>query len=507
MAQNEKRGFASLLYNRISYLGGMLAAIMIVIFLLMLFISTLTGAENPYFGLVTFIVIPPFIILGLLLIPIGVWWERRRRIRTGRATEAIFPVIDLNIRKNRIYLTIFNVSVFSLLLLAAVGAYNAYHYTETTSFCGTLCHEVMNPEFTAYERSPHARVGCVDCHVGSGASFYVKSKLSGLYQVYAALANVYPKPIPTPIKNLRPAQETCEQCHWPAAFYGEKQTLRNHYLYDKHSTPWSVNMLIKIGGGSPGTAQTTGIHWHMNIANQVEIIARDRAQQDIPWIRMSNFKTGIISEYQDVSNPLTQAELDSLPKRRMDCMDCHNRPTHIFRSPNYSVNLALDTQRLDDKLPSIKEYGVKVLTSPYKTTAEAMTGISQQMWALYDEKNFPDTTIFPASVEQAIKTLQEIYSTNFFPEMGVKWDVYTDDIGHINSRGCHRCHDGNHKTSDGKAITRECNACHLILSQGRPDSLEIATNLVTGLEFRHPVDIGDAWKETGCFECHTGAQP
>lgn len=507
MAQDEKRGFTSLLYNRISYLGGILAAVMIVVFLLMLFISTTAGGDNPYFGLVTFLIIPPFIILGLVMIPIGVWWERHYRVKKGRRTEAIFPIIDLNIPRNRLILTAFNISVFSLLLLAAVGAYNAYHYTETTGFCGTLCHRVMTPEFTAYKKSPHARVGCVDCHVGPGASFYVKSKLSGLYQVYAILANVYPRPIPTPIKNLRPAQETCEQCHWPAAFFGEKQRLSNHYLYDEKNSPWSINLLIKIGGGSPGTAQTTGIHWHMNISNRVEYIARDRAQQDIPWVRITNYKTGITNEYMDTTNPLTKAEMDSLPKHRMDCMDCHNRPTHIFESPNYAVNLALDTKRLDNKLPNIKANGVKVLTAEYKTTPEAMTGISQQMWALYDEKNFPDTTILPASVEQAISTLQDIYSTNFFPEMGVKWDVYTDDIGHINSKGCHRCHDGNHKTAEGKEITRHCNACHIILSQGPPDSLEVSTDLVNGLEFRHPVDIADAWKETGCYECHKGVQP
>jgi hypothetical protein len=281
MAPQEKKGFISLLYNRLSYLGGMLAAIMIVIFLLMLFISAAAGGDSPYFGLVTFMILPPFIILGLLMIPLGVWWERRNRSRKGRRTEALFPIVDLNVPKNRRYLIIFNISVFALLLLAAVGSYNAYHFTETTTFCGTLCHKVMHPEFTAYKKSPHARVRCVDCHVGSGASFYVKSKLSGMYQVYAALADVYPRPIPTPIKNLRPAQETCEQCHWPAAFFGEKQKLITHYLYDEKNSPWNINMLIKIGGGSAGTAQTTGIHWHMNIGNRVEYIARDRTQQHV----------------------------------------------------------------------------------------------------------------------------------------------------------------------------------------------------------------------------------
>ncbi len=98
----------------------------------------------------------------------------------------------------------------------------------------------MEPEHTAYQNSPHARVKCVDCHVGSGAGWYVRSKLSGAYQVYAVLANVYPRPIPTPIKNLRPARETCEQCHWPSHFSGQKEVINTYFKSDEQNTRWTI---------------------------------------------------------------------------------------------------------------------------------------------------------------------------------------------------------------------------------------------------------------------------
>jgi hypothetical protein len=507
MAQREKRGFFSLLYNRLSYAGGTLAAIMFVIITLMLFINWMGGGKSPYYGLLTFLILPPFMILGVALIPIGVWWERRRWLRSGKKTETLFPVIDLNVRRQRYYLGLFNTILFALVLLAAVGSYNAFHYMETTTFCGTLCHTIMEPEYRAYLQSPHARVQCVNCHVGSGADWYVKSKLSGLYQVYATLLDIYPRPIPTPIKNLRPAQETCEQCHWPAAFFGGKQRKNDHFLSDATNSPWSVDMLIKIGGGSTGTAPTTGIHYHMNIGNKIEYLARDPKLQDIPWVRATSYKTGESHVYQDMESPLTQAEIDSLPKRTMDCMDCHNRPTHIYRSPVRSVNLALETGGISPQFPGVKQKAVELLTAEYTTREQALTDIQSQMQKSYKDQINPAGPTDQAALDHAVKTLQEIYSNNFFPQMKVRWDVYTDNIGHINFKGCYRCHDGKHQSEEGKPVTHDCSACHAILAQGPPGSIKIATDFSAGLSFEHPVDIGEAWKETGCFECHASAQP
>ena len=207
----------------------------------------------------------------------------------------------------------------------------------------------MNPEFVAYSQSPHARVRCVDCHVGPGAGWYVRSKLSGAYQVYSVTFHKYPKPIPTPVANLRPAQETCEQCHWPRKFYGAQLKVFYHYGSDEKNTPRQIRMLINTGGGDPATGAPSGIHWHMNIGNEITYIASDKERQVIPWVQVKD-QSGRVTVYQSKDNPLKPEQIASMPKRRMDCVDCHNRPTHIYPSPDHSVDESLVAKRIDSTL-------------------------------------------------------------------------------------------------------------------------------------------------------------
>ena len=182
------------------------------------------------------------------------------------------------------------VVTFVFLMFTALGSYRTYEFTESVQFCGQTCHAVMKPEYTAYQNSSHARVACVQCHIGPGATWFVKSKLSGSYQVYATLFHKYPRPIPTPVQNLRPAQETCEQCHWPQKFYGAVEKVRTHFMSDEKNSPWTVEMLLKVGGGDPTHGPVGGIHWHMNVANKVEYIATDEARQIIPWVRITDHR-------------------------------------------------------------------------------------------------------------------------------------------------------------------------------------------------------------------------
>ncbi|MDZ7372778.1 MAG: NapC/NirT family cytochrome c [candidate division KSB1 bacterium] len=493
-----------ILYNPISFVGGAIAGVSLAIFCLLFFLQLVGEQENPYYGLFLFIVVPAFLILGLLLVPVGAYVEVQRRKRRGIAAPS-FPVIDLNDRRHRAYLFGAVLGVVIFLLLSAVGSYEAYHYTDSVDFCGRLCHEVMKPEDTLYRQSPHARVRCVDCHVGAGANWYVRSKLSGLYQVYATVANVYPRPIPTPIENLRPAQETCEQCHWPEQFYGAQQKLFHHFLPDEHNSEWQINMLIKTGGGSPRTGLATGIHWHMNIANRVEYLATDARRQEISWVRFTNKRTGETRVYVDSSSPVTPEEADTLKVRVMDCMDCHNRPTHIYRSPAQIVNLALATGRLKGDLPWIKRVATEALGQEYATTQGALDTIALTLREFYGSE-YPELAKDGAVLDSAIATLQELFQLNFFPEMRARWDRYPDNVGHLYFKGCYRCHDGKHVDAEGRAITNECTACHTIVWQGRPDSLEIS-HTSEGLPFRHPVDVGTAWQEMGCSDCHAGMLP
>jgi hypothetical protein len=381
-------------------------------------------------------------------------------------------------------------------VLSAVGSYRAYEFTDSVQFCGQLCHKVMNPEFTAYSQSPHARVRCVDCHVGAGATWYVKSKLSGSYQVYAALFNKFPRPIPTPVENLRPAAETCEQCHWPKKFIGDQFKQVTHFASDEHNTRRDIDMLIKTGGGDPAKGTATGIHWHMNIGNEITFAVTDPKRQNIQWVEAKNRETGQVTVYQSKDSTLTPAQIESAPKHSMDCIDCHNRPTHIYVPPDRSVDQSLVAHRLDPNMPFIKQQAVAALTAEYKTSDEAAQGIAKTLNDFYAGKN-----VDKGALDNAIKEVQRIYSVSIFPFMKVDWRTHPDNIGHFYYQGCFRCHDGNHASADGKVIKKDCTICHTIVGQSEGGTL--LSNNINGVQFKHPVDIGDL-TQVNCSDCHTG---
>ncbi len=494
-----------LAYNLLSGAGAVIALVTAILILFMLGVGFLTHSANPYLGVFIYMVLPPILIFGLILMPIGMWREWRL-VRKGEAAgELRWPYIDLNNRSHRNAFFIFAFGTIFFMIGGAVLSYQAYHFTESVTFCGTTCHKVMHPEYTAYQNSPHARVACTECHVGSGAGWYTKSKLSGLYQVYAVLTNIYPRPIPTPVRNLRPAQETCEQCHWPRQFYGAQQRMFNHYKYDSASTHWPINMLIKTGGGDPKTGQVAGIHWHMNIGFRVEYIARDEQRQDIPWVRVTDRTTGRVTVYQDVTNPLSPDSIAMATPRVMDCMDCHNRPSHIYHSPDNAIDVAILVGRIDQSIPEIKRIAVEAMAGDYSSHDSAMVEIANFMTDYYKLNHADIYNAKRVAIDDAIQATQQAFEQNIFPTMKVRWSDYPNNIGHFYSIGCMRCHLGNHKSEDGVTITHECATCHSIITQG--DSLSEATVAGQDLEFQHPEDIGDMWKDTGCYECHSGVQP
>ncbi len=492
----------SLVTNWISVLGIILAASSFFAAASLIAIDFFREFRNPYMGILTYIVAPSFSVAGLALISIGALWERRRRRRLKPGEIPTYPRIDFNIPRERHAFMAIAVVTFIFLLATALGSYRTYEFTESVTFCGGTCHKIMTPEFTAYQESPHARVACVQCHIGPGATWFVKSKLSGAYQVYAILANSYPRPIPVPIENLRPAQQTCEQCHWPRKFYGAAERVVNHYLSDEKNSPWAIRMLLKIGGGDPSFGPVGGIHWHMNIASKVEYIATDKQRQVIPWVRMTH-PNGNVTVYQSTDNALKPEQIAAARPRVMDCLDCHNRPTHIYNSPTHSVDLAISTGRIDATIPYIKEQTVTALTQPYKTADEALRAITERLTSYYQTKQAVFAQAHPRLIEQAIYEAKTIYTQNFFPEMKVNWSVYADNIGHKDFPGCFRCHDGTHASASGEVISHDCNSCHTIIAQGSGQKVSSITP--AGLEFEHPVDIGNAWKEMSCTVCHNGA--
>lgn len=498
--------FPKLIYNKVSMLGIFMAAVAALIMTFLYVIDLFGTGTNPYFGIFLYMVMPVFLILGLLLIPIGMFRHWRRLKRNEIIPPTTWPKLDMNDPRQRNAVIFFTLGTILFLGASAIGSYQAFHFSESVTFCGKVCHEVMKPEYTAYKHSPHARVACVECHVGPGADWYAKSKLSGAYQVYAVTVNNYPRPIPTPIENLRPARETCEQCHWPEKFFGGMQKVFNHYMYDENNTHWPIEMLIKVGGGNFRTGEVTDIHWHVHPEQQVEFIARDDRNLDIPWVRVIDTKTGETTVYQNEEDPLSDAEIDSLPRRIMDCVDCHNRPSHIYHSPDYAVDQGLATGQIDPSLPSIKATAVEAMSAEYETEEESLAAIDNAITSYYAE-NYPEVADSASTaILAASAAVQDEFSRNIFPEMKVRWSEYPDNIGHFEWPGCNRCHMGNHSNEQGEKITHACDACHTIMIQGSGERRQVSST-EEGLEFVHPEDIFEAWREMPCSDCHTGVQP
>jgi len=463
-------------------LMGVLIAVGSVFSCLFLFATELfLPRSNPYMGILVYILAPVFFFSGVGLMIAGLWMQHRQKPGT------LSWVVNLARPRDRKLLGVFIAGALVFLLASAIGSYQTYEYTDSVQFCGTACHVPMKPEFTTYLQSPHARVACVECHVGPGAGWYVRSKLNGVHQLFDVVINRVPRPIQTPLSNLRPERETCEQCHWPQRFIGDIDRTDYHYLSDETNTPFAVRLEIKVGGGKPDGSMS-GIHWHVSRNFKVEYIATDEQRQAIPWVRVTDVANGTAMVFRDKS---FHGDPAKYPVRTMDCLDCHTRPSHRFLSPDEAVDTAITAGLLDGSVPWVKSNVVAVLIRPYKNTDEAAKGIASSLQASYPRL---------AGVDKVIAGARRIYEENFFPEMKTDWRVHPDNIGHKISAGCFRCHDGNHTTDDGKqVISASCNLCHIILAQGSGKQLQQLN--AAGNDFYH---IDSVYTDPACALCHTG---
>lgn len=490
----------TLFRNYISFAGAVMVAASFASIILLFLIEITKAADNPYLGIVTYVILPAFLSLGLVIIVGGMLIERHRRRRRPEAEIAAYPRIDLNDpRQRRIAFTLVGVS-FVFIFMSAFGSYRAYEYSESVEFCGKTCHSVMKPEHVAFMATSHARIRCVDCHVGHGAESYARSKLNGARQLYSLAFNEYSRPINTPVHNMRPANETCEQCHWPSKFYGSQLKTFNHYAHDEKNSLRQTRMLINVGGGDQQSGPVAGIHWHMNLANEISYIATDGHRQVIPWVRVTD-RQGNVTEYYDRTRPLSAEQVSQTEKRRMDCIDCHNRPAHVYLPPDVALDQSLAAGRLDPSLPYLKRQAVAALNQPYATENEAIKAIATSLDDFY-RTNYGELYGNKGElVKGAISETQRIYQTYFFPEMKTNWQSHPNNIGHLYSSGCFRCHDGEHVSKTGKVISNDCGICHTVLS----DSARPASVLKT-LSVQHPVDLGGL-EDRKCETCHKANEP
>ncbi|MBI5645441.1 MAG: NapC/NirT family cytochrome c [Ignavibacteriae bacterium] len=487
--------------NPLSYVGAGIALVSLCS-TLVFFIMDIAGAvSSPYLGIFTYMLLPGVMIFGLLLIPLGAMLERRRMRKTGGA-ERRFLHIDLNRQTHRNAFLIFVVGTMVLMIISAAGTYQAYNYSESVEFCGEVCHQVMKPEYIAYQHSPHARVRCAECHIGTGADWFVKAKISGSYQVYSVLFNKYSRPIETPVLNLRPARETCEHCHWPEKFSANLEMAKTYFPLDTTAAkPWSIVLQLKIGGGHSELGQVSGIHWHMSTTHKVEYVATDTKRQVIPWIRSTNLATGKARVFRAIETPIPDEQLAQHETRVMDCIDCHNRPAHIYHPPFRTLNDAMAQNRIPATLPNIRAIASNALTQEYQTEAQALGSIESFIREEYRSKAPEVFASRQADIARAVADVRRIYLRNFFPEMRVSWKHYPNNIGHMYNEGCFRCHDNQHATESGEILTNDCNICHKIVAQGPQGAMRSDFN---GMPFIHPSDIDGAETKVKCTECHIG---
>lgn len=436
------------------------AFLLFVVFELLRIAGILT---NSYIGLISYMALPALFILGLVLIPMG-WWQYRRA--TGRTTSELlsqrFP--DDMTRAKRLGSSLVGmIALLSLvnIMFLGIGGARMLHFMDEPEFCGTACHGVMEPEWVAYQNSPHAHVRCVDCHVGEGADALIDAKLNGLWQVVSATFDLYERPIPTPVHQLRPARETCEKCHWPDKFYGDRIKGFARFAQDEASTPSHTTLALKLGSGTGEVAGT--IHWHIAERNEVRYLAADEGRLRMEWVEVRR---------GDGFHRFTNRALDQVPHgaeepapevRSMDCVDCHNRATHIYQDPETAIDEALAAGRIDRSLPFAKKTALAALLGNWADKESALRGIENTVRGTYMRMGGSGVGMLRAADEMTGE-LQAIYSRNVFPHMNVGWNTYPSHLGHRGRSGCFRCHNADMVDESGTAVPYDCTLCHSILA-------------------------------------------
>ena len=419
-------------------------------------------ADNPYVGIVLFLVVPFVFLAGLGMIAAGVYISRRE-IRKGLRETGF----DRRAAMRRLGIFL-GVTTLLNVLIGTQVTYRAVKHMETPQFCGATCH-TMAPEFAAYRNSPHSRVECVECHVAPGAAGWFSSKTNGIRQLVQTILRTEPKPIPSALQSNRlvPARETCENCHWPQKFDGVRLRVFSKFAEDEQNTRSDTVLLMMVGGD-----RISGIHGaHFGPGVHIRFAAADGARQSIPWVESWNEFTGLTKSF---SSGAPGRSPQALPTFETQCVDCHNRPTHTFDLPERALDKALTVGDIPSTLPYIKKKSVQLLKTGYRSRDEAAGKLTAALVSFY-RQDYPEVYARRArDIDGAAKAVLAIYNRNVFPDLKVTWGTYPNNLGHADFPGCFRCHDGSHATKDGKTITQDCNSCHepLAIEETTPEILK-----------------------------------
>jgi len=437
--------------------------------------------------------------LGAAIAGLGGWIGLRRQKR-GVPSRALEPwTLDLSQRRDRSFALAGLVTLVLLGGLFASATTRGVRYLESREFCVGVCHAVMEPEGTASLLPPHSQLECAECHVGSGAVHFARAKLNGMRQLWGVATDSYPRPIPTPVVDMLPADQICERCHARNHWIGYKEKQFTYFAGDEENTSHPMRMLIKVGGLAPGGERGEGIHYHMLLDRKIEFVAADDQKREVLWVRVTD-ASGRQRVFRREDEGSDEAIADR-PVHQMSCLDCHSRPAHRFQAPTDLMNQLLASGRVDAALPSVKSNGVLLLEQEYPDRATGLSGIDQGMRELYATEDGDD--LDPATLDAAVAAMQTAWQQNFFPAMKVDWRTYPNHIGHRDSAGCFRCHNDELTDEAGDTVFTNCRGCHLVLTQG--NGLEAApVDFEAGVPFFHFADEEAFEDYEDCSSCHNG---
>lgn len=422
--------------------------------------------SNPYIGIFVWVLFPMIGFGGLALIPFGLWWKARTKgARSFKEISKLGKVVN----RRHFFQMILGLSFLNLLIFGTVG-WQALHYMESPQFCGAVCHVVMEPEFRVYERSPHSEVDCVECHIGSGVGHLIQSKLDGTRQLWGVLTNDFDRPIKTPIHNLRPAREVCGSCHFPESFHGNVIKVIENFEPDENNTRKVTVLSMNVGGGTGPNKKASGIHWHVDKGSAIRYYSSDPQRENI--LRVEHTRPdGTVRVWNHTEFPMPE-EINPDGYRQMDCVDCHNRPTHIFLPPEKALDEWLSDGLLDPSIPWIRAIGEEIVRIEYESTEAALAGIAE-LPELYKQRYPEHWEEFGEKVKASVPVLQDMHSLYVYPQMNLQWNTYSSMLGHPteHTNACFRCHNGVMLDEENIPITTECAACHSVLADKEQDPM------------------------------------
>jgi hypothetical protein len=457
--------------NKVSLTGMIIISVTFPLLIICALLDVLEVIRSPLFGAWIYGILAPLFILGHGIFFIGFFFigsgpDKESPCSYRYIKDHFSHVTERTNFRKLIFLASF-LAVGNFVVVVLVG-YTGHHYSETERFCGTLCHNAMSPESGAHEISPHSRVACVDCHVGSGMKNFVSSKIAGIRQVVAVTIGSYSRPIRMPTHGLRPARETCEECHRPELFHGDKLKILDRYEEDEKNTHLQTVLLLKLGSGGQGIG-ARGIHWHVSNQNKIIYTYEGESREHISEVHLFNADgSEVIFKNPEVTAESHSESLEHGSKE-MDCVDCHNRPAHIYLSPGEALDQRIANGMISTELPFIKQKGMELITAIYPSKEQALQEIASALPAWY-AKQYPELAREKgAQIIQAAASLQKAYRDNIYPDMKIDWNTYQSNLGHHDDGGCFRCHNDTLEAADGSVIPQDCETCHILLAEDESD--------------------------------------